>query len=252
MPASLASTDTPQHIPVIIVGGGQGGLSLSHLLQQQGIGHLILEKHRIAQSWRNERWDSFCLVTPNRQCRLPGFRYTHEYGGTDPHGFMLKDEIVAFLEAYAKRVDPPIREGVTVTRVATFSRRFCVETSDVTYTADKVIIAISGYHTPIVPRVAPPCPAACRRSILSTIATRRTCPRAACWWSARASRAARSPRICCWPGGRCIWRWAMHRARRANIADGIPPTGWRRWAITTCPSPIILPARRSARTRTII
>jgi putative flavoprotein involved in K+ transport len=98
------------------VGGGQGGLSLSHLLQQQGIGHLILEKHRIAQSWRNERWDSFCLVTPNRQCRLPGFRYTHEYGGTDPHGFMLKDEIVAFLEAYAKRVDPPIREGVTVTR----------------------------------------------------------------------------------------------------------------------------------------
>jgi putative flavoprotein involved in K+ transport len=73
------------------------------LLQQQGIDHLILEKNRIAHAWRAERWDSFCLVTPNRQCVLPGFSYAGEYGGKDPHGFMLRDEIVAFLETYARR-----------------------------------------------------------------------------------------------------------------------------------------------------
>ncbi|MET0240737.1 MAG: FAD-dependent monooxygenase [Sphingobium sp.] len=79
------------HVPVIIVGGGQGGLSLSALLKEEGIEHLILEKNRIGHSWQSERWDSFCLVTPNRQCRLPGFSYDKEYGGTGPHGFMLKD-----------------------------------------------------------------------------------------------------------------------------------------------------------------
>lgn len=141
------------HVPVLIVGGGQGGLSLSYLLREQGVDHLILEKNRIAHSWRAERWDSFCLVTPNRQCRLPGFSYDKEYGGTDPHGFMLKDEIVAFLEAYAELVDPPIREGVTVTRIAPRAGGgFEVSSTDGLYTADKVIVAISGYHTPIIPR----------------------------------------------------------------------------------------------------
>lgn len=148
------------HVPVLIVGAGQGGLSLSYLLQQQGIGHLVLEKNRIGHSWRTERWDSFCLVTPNRQCRLPGFSYEGEYGGTDPHGFMLKDEIVQFLEAYARKVAPPIREGVAVTRVSPRAGGgFEVQASDGLYTADEVIIAISGYHIPIVPRPGAALPA---------------------------------------------------------------------------------------------
>jgi putative flavoprotein involved in K+ transport len=152
---TIETLDTPPkaHIPVVIVGGGQGGLSLSYLLKANGIEHMIFEKHRIGHSWRTERWDSFCLVTPNHHCRLPGFSYQDEYGGKDPHGFMLKDEIVAFLEAYARLVDPPIREGVAVTQVRPRPQGgFLVTTSDGAYTADKVVIAISGYHTPIVPR----------------------------------------------------------------------------------------------------
>ena len=153
MSVEILKTTPRQHVPVLIVGGGQGGLSLSYLLRQKGIEHLILEKNRIAHSWRNERWDSFCLVTPNRQCRLPGFSYTDEYGGTNPHGFMLKDEIVTFLERYAEIVAPPIREGVAVTRIsARPDGGFDVQATDGAYTADKVIIAISGYHIPIVPR----------------------------------------------------------------------------------------------------
>ena len=142
------------HVPVLIVGGGQGGLSLSYLLKEQGIEHLILEKHRIAHSWRAERWDSFCLVTPNRQCRLPGFDYTADYQGRDPNGFMLKDEIIGFLESYAEIVQPPIREGVAVKTIKPRSGGgFDVASTEGNYTADRVIVAISGYHIPIVPRV---------------------------------------------------------------------------------------------------
>ena len=68
------------HFPVIIIGGGQAGLSVSWYLCAEGIRHLVLERHGRFESWRNNRWDSFCLVTPNWQCRLPGWPYR----GPDP------------------------------------------------------------------------------------------------------------------------------------------------------------------------
>lgn len=144
-------TSTPPHVPVAIVGGGQAGLSVSHHLAQRGIAHLVFEKHRAAHTWATQRWDTFCLVTPNWQCDLPG----HPYDGPDPDGFMRKDEIVAYLQAFVAKVNPPIREGVAVTRVA---RRqdglFAVRTSEGDYTADEIVVASGGYHTPIVPRMA--------------------------------------------------------------------------------------------------
>ena len=144
-------TSNPRHVPVAIVGGGQAGLSVSYHLKQSGIDHLIFEKKTAAHTWASQRWDTFCLVTPNWQCDLPG----HRYDGPDPDGFMKKDEIVAYLKAFVAKVNPPIREGVTVTRV---ERRedgiFSVQTSDGDYTADQVVVASGGYHTPIIPRMA--------------------------------------------------------------------------------------------------
>src|SRR5690349_9796654 len=102
-----------RHYPVIVVGAGQAGLAMSYCLKRRGIDHLVLERHRLGHAWREQRWDTFCLVTPNWQCRLPG----HPYSGADPKGFMKKDEIVRYLEAYAASFEPPLREGVTVTRV---------------------------------------------------------------------------------------------------------------------------------------
>jgi putative flavoprotein involved in K+ transport len=141
---------TTRHVPVAIIGGGQAGLSMSWCLKQRGIEHLVFEKHKVAHSWSTQRWDSFCLVTPNWQCQLPG----HPYAGNDPDGFMLKHEIVAYLEAYKAKVDPPLREGVSVNRVTRSESGFAIATSEGDYSADRVVVASGGYHQPIIPRMA--------------------------------------------------------------------------------------------------
>ena len=145
------------HYSVAIVGGGQAGLSLSYYLQQRGIDHLVLEKNQLVHSWRSQRWDSFCLVTPNWQCNLPGW----SYAGDDPHGFMVKEEINAWLEGFVAHVDAPALEGVVVHKVARSSdnKPFGIQTSQGTFTADQVVVASGGYHKPIVPRLAERLPA---------------------------------------------------------------------------------------------
>jgi len=150
------NTSPSPHHSVIVVGGGQAGLSMSYCLQQRRINHLVLEKSQPMHSWRTQRWDAFCLVTPNWQCKLPGW----EYQGQDPHGFMKKDEILAYLEGFKKHVNAPMREGVAVQRVV--PRRqggFEVHTSEGDFTADQVVVASGGYHQPIIPRMAERLPA---------------------------------------------------------------------------------------------
>jgi putative flavoprotein involved in K+ transport len=140
------------HYPVIIVGGGQAGLALSYTLKQRNIAHIVFERDRVASAWRSSRWDSFCLVTPNWQCTLPGFPYR----GDDPHGFMLKDEIVRYIEDYVAFFEPPLHEGVEVRRVgrADDGEHFAVETSAGTFTAENVVVAVGGYHSVTLPRIA--------------------------------------------------------------------------------------------------
>ncbi len=129
---------------------------MSYCLKERGVDHLVFEKHRLAESWRNKRWDSFCLVTPNWQCTLPGFHYS----GRDPDGFMVKHEIVQYIEAYARSFEPPLKEGVEVLRLhADDSRVFHVETSEGKYTADQVVIATGGYQESTIPRMAERFPA---------------------------------------------------------------------------------------------
>jgi putative flavoprotein involved in K+ transport len=153
---SNSPTSAVPHHEVVIVGGGQAGLAMSWNLQQLGIQHIVVEKHRAMHVWRTQRWDSFCLVTPNWQCDLPG----HPYRGKDPHGFMKKDEIVEYLAGYEKAVNAPIHEGVAVQRVTrNADGGFDVETSAGRCTAGQVVVASGGYHTPIVPRFAERLPA---------------------------------------------------------------------------------------------
>ncbi|MGX6448283.1 MSMEG_0569 family flavin-dependent oxidoreductase [Patulibacter sp. S7RM1-6] len=164
------------HVPVVIVGGGQAGLSASWFLTREDVAHVVLERHTVAHAWKEDRWDSFCLVTPNWQCTLPG----HPYAGDDPDGFMVRDEIVAYVEAFADRSGAPVHEGVTVTEVAprppadapadrplppvaadvrdgvlaAAPEGIVVRTTAGDLTCDAVILAVGGYHVPVVPRMA--------------------------------------------------------------------------------------------------
>ncbi len=150
---------TLQHHEVVIVGGGQAGLSVSHCLQQLGIEHQVFEKHRAMHAWRTQRWDNFCLVTPNWQCALPG----HSYAGSDPHGFMKKAEINDYLDGFKARLKAPLKEGVSVELVKPVDGGFLVRSSAGECFAKQVVVASGGYHTPIVPRLAERLPATIRQ-----------------------------------------------------------------------------------------
>ena len=143
---------TTNHYSAIIVGGGQAGLSMSYALQAKGLDHLVFEKHQIGHSWQTYRWDTFCLVTPNWQCQLLGYPYS----GDDPNGFMVRDDIVQYIENYAKSFNPPIKEGVEVSKIKKSESQniFEITTNIGNYTADQVVIAVGGYHRPKLPRIA--------------------------------------------------------------------------------------------------
>ena len=104
-------TMTGCQIDTVIVGGGQAGLAMSYYLKQKGREHVVLERApKTANAWRSERWDSFTLVTPNFQVRMPGA----EYDGNDPYGFMSLAEVVKYFDDYVKRFDLPVHCGVEV------------------------------------------------------------------------------------------------------------------------------------------
>ena len=149
-----------ERVPVAVVGGGQAGLSASWFLTRAGVEHVVLERQTAAHEWQDHRWDSFTLVTPNVQCRLPGFPYP----GDQPYGFMTRDETTAYLAEYVRRTRPPLREHTTVQELRQDGEGGFVlelETPDGprALAAEQVVVAVGGYHDPRVPRLAERLPA---------------------------------------------------------------------------------------------
>ncbi|MFM1798288.1 MAG: hypothetical protein RLZZ117_566 [Cyanobacteriota bacterium] len=117
---------------------------MARALQKRGLRPVVLEKNSIAYAWDQQRWDSFCLVTPNWQCRLPDF----PYDGADPEGFMTKTEIVAYLRRFAAFIGADVREGVSVNRLVHNGQGYRLLTSEGEILADHVVVATGGYHVP--------------------------------------------------------------------------------------------------------
>jgi putative flavoprotein involved in K+ transport len=135
-------------VETVVVGGGQAGLALSHELQRAGHEHVVLERGRTVERWRNERWDSLTLLSPNWMTRLPG----QHYDGADPDGFMGRDDVVRFFERYARSFGAPVHEGVTVSSVDLLDAGpYAVQTDHGTWRAENVVIATGMYQDPKLP-----------------------------------------------------------------------------------------------------
>jgi len=137
-------------IDVAVIGGGQAGLTMSHALSKRGIGHVVLERHRIAERWRSERWDSLRFQFPNWALRLPDFSYS----GDKPDEYAHRDDVVRFIEAYAASIEAPVRTGVTVRRLGRTDEGFELACDDGVLTARNVVIATGPYQQTVVPDMA--------------------------------------------------------------------------------------------------
>ena len=140
---------------VAVIGAGQAGLAVSHELAALSVEHVVFERARVGQAWR-DRWDSFCLVTPNWTMSLPG----HAYAGDDPEGFVPRDEIVGYLERYASRFGAPVREGIEIQSLEPGADgRFVLRTPAGELRAESVVVCTGAYqraHRPAAAAAFPP------------------------------------------------------------------------------------------------
>jgi putative flavoprotein involved in K+ transport len=143
-----------KRIHTVIIGAGQAGLATSRCLTDRGIEHVILERGRVAQRWR-DRWESLRLLSPNWMTRLPGWRYR----GSNPDGFMTREEVVGLLRDYATSFDAPVEEETEVLRVEPTAEEWRVETDRESWIARNVVIATGHCQAANLPAVATSVPA---------------------------------------------------------------------------------------------
>lgn len=146
-----------EHHDVVIVGGGQAGLAMSFFLREHGREHIILERERLAQRWRSERWDSLYFQFPNWSLRLPGY----DYDGDAPDAFSHYSDVVGRLETYAEMIDAPLRCGAAATSMTRdpSTGRFSIITPESVLEASQVVMATGPFQRAVVPSVAQALPA---------------------------------------------------------------------------------------------
>ena len=142
-----------EKVETLVVGGGQAGLAMSEHLSNRGVPHLVLERHRIAERWRSERWDSLVANGPAWHDRFPGM----EFSSLDPDVFAPKESVADYFVDYAEMINAPIRCGVEVREVQRNAGRpgFRVETSDGVIEANSVVAATGPFQRPVIPAVVP-------------------------------------------------------------------------------------------------
>jgi len=137
---------------VLVVGAGQAGIAMSEHLRAAGVPHLVLERDRIAERWRSERWDSLVANGPAWHDRFPGREFP-----IDPDAFATREQVVDYFVKYADDIDAPIRTGVEVRTVRKIhgSKHFHVETSAGPLEARYIVAATGAFQQPVIPSLVP-------------------------------------------------------------------------------------------------
>ncbi|TSJ63121.1 FAD-dependent oxidoreductase [Starkeya sp. 3C] len=146
-----------EKIDTLVIGAGQAGLAMSEHLGKNGVPHLVLERHRIAERWRSERWDSLVANGPAWHDRFPGLEFSAVDPKVGPDDFAPKETVADYFVAYADKIAAPIRCGVEVLKVERNAGRpgFRVETSTGVIEADRIVAATGPFQRPIIPPVVP-------------------------------------------------------------------------------------------------
>lgn len=138
-----------EHVETIVIGAGQAGLAMSWHLSQRGCEHLVLERARIAERWRTQRWDSLYFQFPNWGLELPGHP---PYAGGPPDAFAHRSEVWGFLEEYAAAVRAPVRCGVEVSALRGDEKNgYRLVTPHGTLRARSVVVATGPYQRGRIP-----------------------------------------------------------------------------------------------------
>ena len=147
-----------ERVDTLVVGAGQAGLAMSAHLSARGVPHLVLERQRIAQRWRSERWDSLVANGPAWHDRFPDMKFP----GIDPDAFAPKEMVADYFVTYAEMISAPVRCGIEVMDVQRNVGRpgFRVETSAGSIEADRVVAATGPFQRPVIPTVVPEAAAA--------------------------------------------------------------------------------------------
>ncbi|MEI6800227.1 MAG: NAD(P)/FAD-dependent oxidoreductase [Pseudomonadota bacterium] len=151
--AQITPAPTVEKVEAVVVGGGQAGVAMSEHLSRCGISHVVLERGRIAERWRSERWDSLVANGPAWHDRFPGM----EFAGAHPDAFVGKEAVADYFAAYAQKIAAPIRTGVTVTEASRLPGQagFRVQTSAGAFEATYVVAATGAFQRPILPNLVP-------------------------------------------------------------------------------------------------
>ena len=142
------------HTKCVIIGAGHSGLAMSQCLTECSVDHVVLERGEVANSWKQERWDSLRLLTPNWQTHLPGYAYD----GDDPHGYMTMPELTGFLEQYASRIAAPLQLNTTVTAVNPVADGYRIVTDRGIWSCDALVVASGACNIANIPKISTDAP----------------------------------------------------------------------------------------------
>ena len=225
-------------VNVAIIGAGQAGLATSWYLTQAGVEHTVLEAGRVAETWRSRRWDSFCLVTPNWNLRLP----CAEYSGPEPDGFMPRDELVQRFERWTEAFHAPVQEGCHVSALDRDGDGFLLSVTGGPLRARSVVVASGGYQRAYYPPGAEQVPASVKQLLAEEYRNPAMVPEGAvlvvgggqtgCQIAEEIRASGRDVFLAC---GRC-W-WAPRRMGGHDLVWWMVQCGWLERTLAQLPSP---------------